>query len=90
MGKVFYRKGRFGLSTDVIPLIVKNDYKNDVDLLYLKYSMEKDLTKEDFDFGNKAVKQKEIAKKYQQVEEIKEKIIKELEKIENMKTNLGI
>ena len=112
IGKVFYRKGRFSLSTDVIPLIVKDEYRNSVDLLYLKYAMEKELANEDFSFGNKAgkdriknieikipttpqdkfdlTKQKEMAGKYQQIEEIKGKIIKELEKIENMKADLGI
>jgi len=35
-------------------------------------------------------KQKEIASKYKQIEEIREKIVKELEKIENTKTKTEI
>ena len=35
-------------------------------------------------------KQKEIAEKYKQIEEIKERIIKELEKIENIKVDIGV
>jgi type I restriction enzyme M protein len=106
------RKGRFSLSTDVIPLIVRRTYKDSVDLPYLKHAMEKELAKHNFGFTNKAgkdkikdieieipinsqgkfdlAKQKEIVKKHQQIEEIKEKIIKELEKIENVKTDLSI
>jgi len=53
---VFYRKGRFSLSSDARPLIIKNDYKDSVDLLYFKYAIEKELAKEDFGFGNKAGK----------------------------------
>jgi type I restriction enzyme M protein len=110
IGKVFFRKGKFSLSADVIPLIVRKEYKDSVDLFYLKYAMEKELMKQGFDFSNKAgkdkikdieikipinsqgrfdlVKQKEIAQKYKQIEEIKEKIKTELEKIKNTKLGL--
>jgi len=106
------RKGKFSLSADVIPLIIRDDYKNSVYLLYLKYAMEKELAKQDFDFANKVgknkikdieikipispegkfdlVKQKEIAKKYQQVEVIKKNMKTELGKIENIKVDIGI
>lgn len=112
IGKVFLRQGRFSLSTDVIPLIVRDEYKNSIDLLCLKYAMEKELVKEDFGFGNKAgkdrikdikikipinsqgnfdlIKQGEIAEKYKQIEKIKKKMIKKLEIIESMKTDLEI
>ncbi|KLL02790.1 MAG: hypothetical protein MRERV_69c001 [Mycoplasmataceae bacterium RV_VA103A] len=111
-GKVFFRKGRFSLSNDVRPLIIKDKYQNSVDLLYLKILMEKELVIQNFGFNNKAgkdrikdieikipitsqgkfdlAKQKETAGKYKQIEEIKEKIIKELEKIENIKVDIGI
>jgi hypothetical protein len=112
IGKVFLRKGRFSLSEKVIPLIVKETYKNSVDLIYLKYTTEKELAKQDFDFSNKAgkekiknieikvpvirqgkfdlIRQKEIAIKYQQIEEIKKRTIEELEKIEKIKVDISI
>ena len=107
MSKVFFRKKRFSLSENVMPLIIKDTYKDYFDEVYLKYSIEKELKKYNFDFSNTVIKskiknikikvpinfqgqfdlekQKEIAEKYKQIEEIKEKIIKELEKIENTK-----
>jgi hypothetical protein len=58
VGKVFFRKGRFSLSEKVIPLIIRDKYKKNFDLLYLKYAMEKRLTREGFGFSNKASKHK--------------------------------
>ncbi|MCE8163973.1 MAG: restriction endonuclease subunit S [Candidatus Moeniiplasma glomeromycotorum] len=112
IGKVFYRKGKFSLSTDVITLIVKEEYKDSIDLLFLKYAIEKEVSLHNFGFANKAgkdkiknmkikipithegnfdlAKQKEIAEKYKQIEEIKKNIKTELEKIENIKIDIGI
>ncbi|CAG8464388.1 32559_t:CDS:10 [Gigaspora margarita] len=106
----FFRQGRFSLSVDVSPLIIGNAYKDKFFLPYLRYVVEKELMKQDFDFSNKAskgkiknieikipitpqdkvlvehllsarmgrfdpsrrlVKQKEIAEKYKQIENIK-------------------
>ncbi len=112
IGKVFFRKGRFCLSKNVFPLIVRNDYKILLDEIFLKYTLEKELAKYNFDFTNKAskgrikdikikiplnsqgnfdlAKQQEVAKKYQQIEEIKEKIKIDLEKIENTKIKIDL
>lgn len=58
IGKVHYRKGKFSLSEKVIPLIIKNEYKENLDLFYLKYSIEKEAVKYGFVFSNKAGKSK--------------------------------
>lgn len=39
-GYVFYRRGRFSLSEKVKPLPIKNEYKDSLDPLYLKYVLQ--------------------------------------------------
>lgn len=56
VGKVFIRKGRFSLSEKVIPLILFSQYKNHLNVYYLKYSIEQEAKKIDFCFTNKAGK----------------------------------
>lgn len=58
IGRVYYRKGRFSLSEKVIPLVVLEDYQEKLDLLYLKYSIEKEFANHYFGFDNKAGKGK--------------------------------
>lgn len=58
IGKVYYRTGRFSLSEKVIPLIVREEHKDDLDLLFLKYTIEKEFSKHYFGFDNKAGKGK--------------------------------
>lgn len=56
IGKAFYRGNRFSLSEKVIPLILFEEYKDKVDYMYLKYVIEKESTKRDLSFTNKAGK----------------------------------
>lgn len=58
IGKVYLRKGRFSLSEKVIPLIVQDDFKGKLDLLFLKYAIEMEFGKHYFGFDNKAGKGK--------------------------------
>lgn len=58
IGKVYLRKGRFSLSEKVIPLIVQDEYKDKLDLLFLKYAIEMEFSKHYFGFDNKAGKGK--------------------------------
>lgn len=58
IGKVYLRKGRFSLSEKVIPLIVQEKYKDSLDLLFLKYTIELEFSKHYFGFDNKAGKGK--------------------------------
>lgn len=58
IGKAHYRKGRFSLSEKVIPLVVKDKFKNELDITFLKYAVEKECSKQSFGFGNKAGKGK--------------------------------
>jgi len=58
IGNVFLRNNKFSLSEKVIPLIIKKDYEDYFDKLYLKYSVEKELMKRNFGFSNKAGKDK--------------------------------
>ncbi len=58
IGKAHYRKGRFSLSEKVIPLIVKSDLKNILNIDFLKNIIETEFNKHSFDFGNKAGKGK--------------------------------
>ncbi|UCM93428.1 MAG: restriction endonuclease subunit S [Rickettsia endosymbiont of Cimex lectularius] len=111
IGKIFLRLNRFSLSEKVIPLILRDKFK-DCNKLYLKYTIENELTTKNFGFANKAgkskiknieikipitvtgefdlLKQKEIAEKYRKIEEIKNNIKRELEKIENIKVDIGL
>ena len=58
IGKAHYRKGRFSLSEKVIPLIVKEELKEQLDISFLKYSIESEFSKHSFGFDNKAGKGK--------------------------------
>lgn len=58
IGKVYLRKGRFSLSEKVIPLIVHEEFKDKLDLLFLKYAIEMEFGKHYFGFDNKAGKGK--------------------------------
>lgn len=58
VGRVFIRNGRFSLSEKVIPLIVFPEYRDLLDMTYLKYEIEKEAKKKDFGFTNKAGKSK--------------------------------
>lgn len=58
IGKAHYRHGRFALSEKVIPLIVRDNLKDKLDIDYLKYSTEIEFGKHAFGFGNKAGKGK--------------------------------
>ncbi len=55
-GVVHYRKGRFSLSEKVIPLILKDEWKEVVDIEYLKIMIESAAIREGFSFNNKAGK----------------------------------
>lgn len=56
IGKAFYRKGRFTLSEKVIPLILNDEYKETINYEYVKYVLEKEATKKEMNFSNKAGK----------------------------------
>ncbi len=58
IGKAHYRKGRFSLSEKVIPIIVRDEYQNQVDVHYLKMQIEIQAQKEGFNYSNKAGKGK--------------------------------
>lgn len=58
IGKVYFRKGRFSLSEKVIPLILRAELKDKLDLEYLKYTIETEFAKRSFGFDNKAGKGK--------------------------------
>lgn len=58
IGKVYYRQGKFSLSEKVIPLIVQEELKKNLDLIYLKYAIEMEFSKHYFGFDNKAGKGK--------------------------------
>lgn len=58
IGKAHYRKGRFSLSEKVIPLVLKDEYKDNVDYTYLKYVLESLVLKMGFNFLKKAGKSK--------------------------------
>ena len=60
IGKVHYRQGKFSLSGNFIPLIVKDDLKDNLDLIYFKYAIEMEFRKHYFNFDNKAGKEKII------------------------------
>lgn len=58
IGKVYYRQGKFSLSEKVIPLIIQEELKKNLDLIYLKYAIEMEFSKHYFGFDNKAGKGK--------------------------------
>lgn len=58
IGKAHYRNGKFSLSEKVIPLIIKIEYRNKIDYMYLKYAIENTVLKMGFNFLKKAGKGK--------------------------------
>lgn len=58
MGKVFIRQGRFSLSEKVIPLILFEEYKTQLDTYFLKFMIENKVKQQYFGFTNKAGKDK--------------------------------
>ena len=50
IGKVYYRQGKFSLSEKVIPLIIQEELKKNLDLIYLKYAIEMEFSKHYFGF----------------------------------------
>lgn len=56
VGKAFYRTGRFTLSEKVIPLILFEKYKGKVDYMYIRSVLQKEASKRDLGFTNKAGK----------------------------------
>lgn len=55
---IFYRLGRFSLSEKVIPLILFDEYKDTIDLNYLRYAIMRSKQFGEFNFLNKAGKEK--------------------------------
>ena len=106
IGKAHYRHGRFSLSEKVIPLILHEQYKQKLDIFFLKYTIETTFNKQRFDFSNKAGKskiknilidipidtsgefdlltQRKIAEKYNKVEQLKNTVLNELEKVKKI------
>ena len=56
VGKAFYRTGRFTLSEKVIPLILFEKYQGKVDYMYIRSVLQKEASKRDLGFSNKAGK----------------------------------
>lgn len=57
VGKVFYRKGKFSISSDVTPLIPNEKFKQ-CNLIYLKYAVENEIKNNGFCYTDKAGKTK--------------------------------
>lgn len=55
-GLVFYRKGHFTISEKVVPLVIYEDLRSQLDCNYLKYAIENESRKQDYTFSNKATK----------------------------------
>lgn len=53
---LFYRKGRFSLSEKVIPLILKDEFVDALDLNFLRYTILSEVEKNPFSFTNKGGK----------------------------------
>lgn len=53
---IFYRKGKFSLSEKVIPLVLFEELKDNIDLDYLKFCISQSKEINDFGFANKAGK----------------------------------
>ncbi|WP_372474444.1 N-6 DNA methylase [Capnocytophaga sp. ARDL2] len=58
IGKAHFREGRFSLSEKVIPLILKEEVKDYLDIFFLKYAIESEFSKHSFGYTNKAGKSK--------------------------------
>lgn len=55
-GLVFFRKGHFTISEKVVPLVIFEDIRNQLDCNYLKYAIENESRKQEYTFSNKATK----------------------------------
>lgn len=96
IGKAFYRDWRFSLSEKVIPLILFDDLKSDLDINFLKYSIEIESKKEWFWFSKKAWKWRikdillkiPVRKNWEFDLEKQKEIAQKYEKIEKMKNDL--
>lgn len=58
VGKAFFRKDRFSLSEKVIPLILQDQYKDNIDYEYVKFMLEEKVLEYGFHFSHKAGKSK--------------------------------
>jgi hypothetical protein len=56
VGQATFRMGRFSLSEKVIPLILKPEWQNKIDLEYIKYILEEKAAERGFGYSNKAGK----------------------------------
>lgn len=56
VGKALFREGRFTLSEKVIPMILKDEWVEIIDYLFVKYMLEKMSVEHGFGFSNKAGK----------------------------------
>lgn len=54
--KVHYRKGRFSLSEKVIPLVLKDEYKDVFELDFLKYVLNEKISQNNYHFNKKGGK----------------------------------
>lgn len=55
-GLVFFREGHFTISEKVVPLVVFDEIRNQLDCNYLKYAIENESRKREYTFANKATK----------------------------------
>jgi hypothetical protein len=58
VGKVFYRKGRFSTNEDHRVLEIREEYKDEIDLLYIKNVLENEIKTLGYGFTNKLGKNK--------------------------------
>lgn len=98
IGKAHHRKDRFSLSEKVIPLIIKNILKDEIDITFLKYAIENEFSKHSFGFGNKAGKGKikdikilfPVNSKNEIDIEMQKQIAEKYKKIEEIKSAINI
>lgn len=55
-GLVFFREGHFSISEKVVPLVIFEEIRNQLDCNYLKYAIENESRKQAYTFSNKATK----------------------------------
>lgn len=111
VGYVFIRNHRFSTNEDHRAMLIKKEYRNKLDRLYLKFEIEKKLLLNGFSFLNKCgvvkiksvlieiplgrkgkfdiLKQKELARKYRKIQELKKNLESMHKEISNIKVNLG-
>ena len=103
-GRVFYRNGKFSLTTHCGLLTIKEQFKDKLDYEFLKYLLDNELPNYSVGEGNKRLKkthiekisikipvdkkgefdlsrQRELAKKYNLIEQIKNELKKDLDKV---------